>query len=388
MNRLLNAFNPGRVHPSPLPALYPLPKLVTRSPLKNKIQLTNITIESIVGQGGFGTAYKATVVGEGVCVFKEITDAGLCSHEMKLFKLDIPTHKNVMKIVGVVTGLSHQGCAYVVQYIEPDVNWKAHTLTDYDLARVLRGTVEGLLAFHNAKLLHRDIKPQNIIYGKKNPNDPSRAYLIDFGMACTIDDTKSVSLQCEAHIGGTPKFIIPSLVNKTVSYNYGFEYDLYAIAQTIKYIIASEKNISQLVSTKLETYANNLAAEMESYAASRKAIINPHRTLVVLREISAIFNVVHLQSPVGAAPQPPQLIARARLPPRNPVGTPRLPPLIPSPRNNNVNIVPIQIFNPQPMLIDSMNSLASSMDICTSVPFDGEMMSIVSFSIDGRMDTS
>ncbi len=77
-------------------------------------------------------------------------------------------------------------------------------LTGADLHWFAHGLAEGLAAVHAAGVLHRDIKPTNVLMEGRNP------ILIDFGLARVADDPKIT------HAGwllGTPGYLAPEILH-------------------------------------------------------------------------------------------------------------------------------------------------------------------------------
>ena len=63
---------------------------------------------------------------------------------------------------------------------------------------------EGLLRLHSAGLVHRDVKPSNILLDRADT-----AWLADFGLAKMLHDDESVTLTEEGNILGTLKYLPP-----------------------------------------------------------------------------------------------------------------------------------------------------------------------------------
>jgi hypothetical protein len=71
------------------------------------------------------------------------------------------------------------------------------------LIAVLRQMCKGLHAAHTAGILHRDVKPENVLLGRRNGR-PDAVKLVDFGVARVMN-----SARVETHAVGTPVYMAP-----------------------------------------------------------------------------------------------------------------------------------------------------------------------------------
>ena len=82
--------------------------------------------------------------------------------------------------------------------------------------------LEGLVALHKAKIIHRDIKPDNIMIDDTK-SDPI-VTIIDVGLAVDIESTK------DPGFAGTIEYIAPEVANRE---NYDTGVDIWALGVTI-----------------------------------------------------------------------------------------------------------------------------------------------------------
>lgn len=117
-------------------------------------------------------------------------------------------HEHVVAIHSVESGGdSHtEGPFLVMQYV-PGESLQARVgregpLSVAEILRIGLQSASGLAAAHAQGLVHRDVKPANILL----ENDVERAYLTDFGLARASDDA---SLTYTGMVAGTPHYMSP-----------------------------------------------------------------------------------------------------------------------------------------------------------------------------------
>lgn len=76
------------------------------------------------------------------------------------------------------------------------------------VAEVLRQVAEALAAVHAARLVHRDVKPSNILLEPTGTGRP-HAFLTDFGIAVDLDGPR---LTTAGAVPGTPGYLAPELL--------------------------------------------------------------------------------------------------------------------------------------------------------------------------------
>ncbi|GIH92508.1 serine/threonine-protein kinase [Planobispora siamensis] len=92
-----------------------------------------------------------------------------------------------------------------------------------DLVRLGRGLAEALSAVHAAGVVHRDLKPGNVIMTDDGP------VVIDFGIACLHD---SATVTTSGAVLGTPGYLAPEILEGGES---GPEADIFSFAATLAY---------------------------------------------------------------------------------------------------------------------------------------------------------
>ncbi|MBI3545813.1 MAG: protein kinase [Gammaproteobacteria bacterium] len=175
--------------------------------LRPGYRLSEYTIESILGHGGFGITYLAhdTALGAQVAI-KEYLPHEIANRENKTAVLPNPTReavrdyhiglKNFVKEARALARFKHPHIVRVLRFFE--ANGTAYMVMEYEegqsladylrrnrnrldeptLLRIFIPILNGLHAVHETNMLHLDIKPENI-YLRKDESP----MLIDFGSA-------------------------------------------------------------------------------------------------------------------------------------------------------------------------------------------------------------
>jgi serine/threonine protein kinase len=156
--------------------------------------LAHYRIDQVVGRGGMGVVYRATDTKLSRPVAIKLLSAATASVEaQRRFRLEATTASglNHPHIVTVYDVGEHEGRQYIVSELVDGgtlEDWAASTgrrgwRQDVEL---LTGVADALAAAHKAGVLHRDVKPGNILIASQG-----YAKLADFGLAKLVDaDTR------------------------------------------------------------------------------------------------------------------------------------------------------------------------------------------------------
>ncbi len=144
------------------------------------------TIEKKLGNGGFGITYLAKDKKGNPVVIKTLKDVNphspnfdKCQQEFinEALRLKGCQHSHIVKVYEVIKEDVLLGM--VMEYIEGEDLGSLGKLSESEALRYIQQIGEALTVVHNNGLLHRDVKPQNIIVRTSQ----SEAVLIDFGIA-------------------------------------------------------------------------------------------------------------------------------------------------------------------------------------------------------------
>jgi serine/threonine protein kinase len=223
-------------------------------------QLNNkYIIKKVLGQGGFGITYLAedTLLDIEVCI-KELFISGsstrgsnmtVLTQNMKEFTFAdfkerfIQEAKQLARfnhpnIVRVIEFFEANNTAYVVmeyiagQTLKDKVAFGGPLSADVS-QKIIESILDAVEVVHKAGMLHRDIKPDNLIIGSEG-----RIVLIDFGSARAYSDEKTIAQTAMVSPGYAP------LEQYNPNARKGTFTDIYSIGATFYFMLTGEKPLN------------------------------------------------------------------------------------------------------------------------------------------------
>jgi eukaryotic-like serine/threonine-protein kinase len=167
-------------------------------------------ILQLLGQGGMGAVYKARDIELDRLVALKLIRPELASHPeiLRRFKQELllardVTHRNVIRIFDLGQA---QGIKFItMEYVEGrDLRGVIHEkgkMTPQEAVPIVLHIAAALEAAHHAGVVHRDLKPQNIMVDKDG-----RVYVMDFGIARSLE---TPGMTQTGALMGTPEYMSP-----------------------------------------------------------------------------------------------------------------------------------------------------------------------------------
>lgn len=210
--------------------------MVEATPILSPQQFGNYLIEKELGQGGMGTVYLAKDTGLNRKVALKILRADL-SHDTEfarrfLEEVEVTASLAHPNIIRVFTLGEHEGRLYLVMehLDEPSLEQRMEQKGKVHERQVLEiglGIASALqFAHEETGLIHRDIKPGNILFGRGNIPK-----LADFGLAAGARS----ALGQQDEIWGTPYYVSPE---RLVREPEDTRSDIYSLGATLYHAIA------------------------------------------------------------------------------------------------------------------------------------------------------
>jgi serine/threonine-protein kinase len=258
---------------------------------------TRYRIEQVIGRGGMGIVYKAvdTQLDETVAIKTLSGDVMARSpEELERFKREIRlarkiTHRNILRTYdyGEAEGVYFISMEFVRGYTLAELLEESpnHQMVSRLAVGIGRQICRGLQAAHEQGIIHRDIKPQNVLIDHKG-----EVKLMDFGIA----------RMAEAHEGmtqvglivGTPHYMSPEQVQGK---QLDSRSDVYSMGVMLYEMLVGEK---PFVSTSLTGVLTAHITEQPRPPIERKPEIGREINGIVLRCLAK--DPAHRYSDAGA----------------------------------------------------------------------------------------
>ena len=174
--------------------------------------MDNYIVLEHIGEGSFGKVYKARRKNTGLTVaMKFITKHGKSEKDIR----------NLRQEIGILRKLNHENIILMFDAFETDREFCVVTeyaqgelfdilqddqsLPENTVQQIAKQLVKALHYLHSNRIIHRDMKPQNVLIGSNG-----RIKLCDFGFARAMSSNTIVLTS----IKGTPLYMSPELVKE------------------------------------------------------------------------------------------------------------------------------------------------------------------------------
>lgn len=307
-------------------------------------EIHGLRIVSRCGDGAFGSVFLCRDAIDRLSAIKIVDKAHLGENWLREFNGLLNYCKNIDSETGLINIFhvsDHDGyfcclleAADSIDPSLPDERYQADTLqyrldcgksfSPEDIIRYMQILIGAVAVLHKNHLVHRDIKPDNILFVKGSPK---------------LSDTSLITCDSgEVSIAGTPGFMPPEFFSDTECFINSREQDIYALGKVLYCMlsglppkmypdfpekICADKKYHKLCRFTLKACSTNqqkrfhsieeFAKEFNRMVCGQKNLISKRALLLILSGFTAVFIAIfwllidgksllkHYQNPVPAA---------------------------------------------------------------------------------------
>lgn len=241
-----------------------------------RLYLKNYRIDSVLGYGGMGTVYKAHDLNLNREVALKVINREYSKdpEHWKKFEEEaritaLVNHPNVVKVYSFG---SESGVMFIAMELADkgnldDLMTLQGKIAEAQVLEVGIQIAEGLQAAHKCGLIHRDVKPGNILF-----TDAHTSKIVDFGLACLVEE----AAEAKGEVWGTPYYVAPEKLNMEPE---DFRSDIYSLGATLFHAIAGrpphEAETASMVALKhIKSKAVSLQAFAPEVSSATAFVVN------------------------------------------------------------------------------------------------------------------
>lgn len=289
-------------------------------------QLGNYQLSRLLGEGAFAQVYLGEHVYLGTLAAIKIINTPLTDNPVKVFQAEARTiarlvHPNIVRVLEF--GVEQNTAFLVLDYAPNGTLRQRHpqgTLLPLPIVTsYIKQIAEALQYAHDEKLIHRDVKPENVLLGRRN-----EVLLSDFGIALMVQTLSNQNIQ---NIAGTLPYMAPEQIQGQPSPAS----DQYALGIMAYEWLAGRRpfdgSLTEILSQHLMVSPLLLRGKMPSVAPEVEEAVmralekNPASRFGSVREFALALEQASQKSPVSppvrtaapvAPPPAPAPVVRAR----------------------------------------------------------------------------
>jgi len=238
-----------------------------RRDLRKAMKLGQYTLEAKIGEGAMGAVYRAShAMMRRPTAIKLLSDTSASSAALARFEREVQetarlTHANTITIFDY--GRTPAGVFYYVMEMLDGATANAVVelagpMPPPRVVHILEGVCGSLEEAHGAGLMHRDVKPANIVLCSQGGR-PDVPKLLDFGLVKQIEGGDDVELTMAGAIAGTPAFMAPETITRPEDVDA--RTDLYSLG-AVGYFLLTGSNVFE-GPTVVEICGHHLHSEPE-----------------------------------------------------------------------------------------------------------------------------
>jgi len=244
--------------------------------MRARTQLKNFALLDTLGVGGMGAVYKARDVNLNRMVALKVVRKEFSADPEYLAKFErearITASVNHPHVVKVFSFGSDHGLFYIAMELVDkgsldDLMGLQGRVAEIQILEVGTQIAQGLQAAHRSGLIHRDVKPGNILFAEART-----AKIVDFGLALLAEH----EAEERGEVWGTPYYVAPEKLDHQPE---DFRSDIYSLGGTLFHAIAGrppfEAETASLVALKhLKSQAVSLQAFAPDVSSATAYVIN------------------------------------------------------------------------------------------------------------------